>query len=74
MITSFVGEYTDSKAASRTYRRVGFMKEKYAIGKPNVAEHGAFMNNYLVLNLGFAGWVEFTTPTIIAGKYKVVSA
>lgn len=71
-ITSFVGEYTDSKAASRTYRRVGFMKEKYAIGKPNVAEHGAFMNNYLVLNLGFAGWVEFTTPTIIAGKYKVV--
>ena len=71
-ITSFVCEYTDSKAASRTYRRVGFMKEKYAIGKPNVAEHGAFMNNYLVLNLGFAGWIEFTTPTIIAGKYKVV--
>lgn len=72
VITSFVGEYNDAKAATRSYRRVGFMKEKYAVGKQNVAEHGAFMNNYMVLNLGFAGWVEFTTPTIIAGKYRVV--
>ena len=30
------------------------------------------MDNYLTLNLGFAGWIEFTTPAIIAGNYKVV--
>lgn len=71
-ITSFVGEYNTTKASTRTYRRVGFMKEKHAVGKPNESEHGAFMNNYMVLNLGYPGWVEFTTPTIIAGKYKVV--
>jgi len=74
-ITSFTYKYTDTKSPSKSYRRVGFMKEKYTtIPKKDesTAEHGAYMNNYMVLNLGFAGWIEFTTPTIIAGKYKVV--
>lgn len=74
-ITSFKAKFNDSKTPSNNYRRVGFMKEKYTtmpVKDENTPEHGAFMNNYLVLNLGFAGWIEFTTPTIIAGKYKVV--
>ncbi len=24
-----------------------------------------------MLNLGYAGWIEFTTPTVIKGRYKV---
>lgn len=72
-ITSFTGKYNDTKSSTRNYRRVGFVKEKYVNGKnPDTPQHGAYMNNYMNLNLGFAGWVEFTTPTIIAGKYKVV--
>lgn len=74
-ITSFTYKANDTKAATKSYRRVGFMKEKYVtIPKKDesTAEHGAYMNNYMILNLGFAGWIEFTTPTIIAGKYKVV--
>lgn len=75
VITSFTYKYNESKASSKNYRRIGFMKEKYkTIPKKdeNTPEHGTYMNNYLVLNLGFAGWIDFTTPTIIAGKYKVV--
>ncbi len=75
VITSFTYKYNESKASSKNYRRVGFMKEKYkTIPKKdeNTPEHGAYLNNYLVLNLGFAGWIDFVTPTIIAGKYKVV--
>ena len=29
------------------------------------------MNNLLVLNLGYAGWVQLESPTIIKGRYKV---
>lgn len=74
-ITSFTCKYNDTKATTKNYRRVGFMKEKYVTlpkKDESTAEHGAYMNNYMILNLGFAGWIEFTTPTIIAGKYKIV--
>lgn len=71
-ITSFTANLTETSTASSSYRRIAFMKERAATGQPNTPEHGAYMNNYLILNLGFAGWIEFTTPTIIAGKYKVV--
>ena len=71
--TSFTYELTETSASTRNYRRIGFMKEAYAnAAQTTTPKHGAYMNNYLVLNLGFAGWIEFTTPTIIAGKYKVV--
>ncbi len=71
--TSFTYELTETSASTRNYRRIGFMKEAYqSAAMPTTPRHGGYMNNYLVLNLGFAGWVEFTTPTIIAGKYKVV--
>ncbi len=72
-ITSFTAKLNETKASTRSYRRVGFMKEKYVSPRDKTTpEHGGYMNNYMVLNLGFAGWIEFTTPTIIAGKYKVV--
>jgi hypothetical protein len=29
------------------------------------------MNNLMILNLGYASWIKFKTPTIIKGKYKV---
>lgn len=71
--TSFTYELTETSASTRNYRRIGFMKEAYAnAAQTTTPRHGGYMNNYLVLNLGFAGWIEFTTPTIIAGKYKVV--
>ena len=38
----------------------------------DASQYGAYMDNFMVLNLGFAGWIQFTTPTIIAGRYKVV--
>lgn len=31
-----------------------------------------FQNNYLCLNLGYGGFIQFTTPSIIRGKYKVI--
>ncbi len=71
--TSFTYELTETSASTRNYRRIGFMKEAYqSAANTTTPRHGGYMNNYLVLNLGFAGWVEFTTPTIIAGKYRVV--
>lgn len=70
-ITSFTYMASDTKARINTYRRVGYKKD--ALGTAaNGSQYGAFMNNFMILNLGFTGWIQFTTPTIIAGKYKVV--
>ena len=71
VITSFTYEANESKASYGNYRKVGFYKES-ADAKTGEAKHGAYMNNYLCLNLGYAGWIQFNTPVIIAGKYKVV--
>ena len=62
-----------SKASASNYRVVGFYKEKYASSSAKTtSKYGTYMNNYLCLNLGYAGWIQFKTPAIIAGKYKVV--
>ncbi len=72
-LTSFTYELAATSASTRNYRRIGFIKEAYAsVTQTTTPKHGAYLNNYLMLNLGFGGWVEFTTPTIIAGRYKVV--
>lgn len=72
-ITSITYEANESKASYGNYRKVGFYKEKYTSAKEQTKPlHGAYMNNYLCLNLGYAGWAQMTTPVIIAGKYKVV--
>ena len=71
-ITSFTYQANQAKASYSNYRAVGFKKCKYASSsKKDENAYGAWLNNYLVLNLGYAGWIQFTTPTIIRGKYKV---
>lgn len=71
--STFTYKANPTKASTSNYRKVGFKKCKYVStrDKENNA-YGAYMNNLLVLNLGYAGWIQFNTPTIIAGKYKVV--
>lgn len=72
-LSAFTYEANESKARYSNYRKVGYTKEKYAsTTNKTQGQYGAYMNNYLTLNLGYAGWVQFTTPSIIAGKYKVV--
>lgn len=72
-LTSFSYKNESTKANTTSYRIVGFYKEKYkAATNPTVSQYGSYMNNYLCLNLGYAGWIQFTTPSIIQGKYKVV--
>lgn len=66
---SFTYTANETKASRSTYHVVGFYKDFLYNNK---AAYSAYMGNYLCLNLGFGGWVEFTTPSIIAGKYKVV--
>ena len=61
-----------TSAAYKNYRKIGFFKCKYKSGRENtVSDYGAYMNNLLQLNLGYGGWVEFETPSIIKGRYKV---
>lgn len=67
--TSFTYNANETKASRSTYHVVGFYKDFLTSNKPS---YNAYMNNYLCLNLGFGGWVEFTTPSIISGKYKIV--
>ena len=68
-ITSFTYLANETKSKTNTYRRVGYRKDALS---GNKVQYGAYMDNYMILNLGFAGWIQFTTPTIIAGRYKVV--
>ena len=68
-LTSFTYLANESKARTNTYRRVGYKKDALS---GDASQYGAYMDNFMVLNLGFAGWIQFTTPTIIAGRYKVV--
>ncbi len=71
-ITSFTYQANTAKASYSNYRAVGFTKCKYSSSsKKNVNGYNAYMNNLLNLNLGYAGWIQFTTPTVIKGKYKV---
>jgi uncharacterized surface protein with fasciclin (FAS1) repeats len=34
-------------------------------------EYGAFMHNLFLVQVGYNGWIQLTTPTMLAGKYKV---
>lgn len=68
-ISSFTYLANETKARTNTYRRVGYKKDALS---GDASQYGAYMDNFMVLNLGFAGWIQFTTPTIIAGRYKVV--
>lgn len=70
--TSFTYEANESAARTSNYRKVGYTKEKYVnANNKTQSNYGTYMENYLTLNLGYAGWIEFTTPSIIAGNYEV---
>ena len=70
---TFTYKANAAKASTSNYRKVGFKKCKYTSTRERESNaYGAYMNNLLVLNLGYAGWIQFNTPTVIAGKYKVV--
>lgn len=67
---TYIGNSTSARY--QTYRKIGFVKCKYKSSRENtVNNYGAYMNNLLQLNLGYGGWVEFETPSIIKGRYKV---
>lgn len=71
-LSSFTYQANAAKASYASYRAVGFKKCKYvSTSKKTQNAYDAYLNNLLVLNLGYAGWIQFTTPTIIKGKYKV---
>ena len=71
VISAFTYKANETKASKSNFRTVGFYKERY-MGNPSTSKFGTYMNNYLMLNLGYAGWIELTSPSIIAGTYKVV--
>lgn len=72
-ITTMTYKANETRCNPSNYRRVGYTKETYQDRTHTTTpKHGAYMNNYLTLNLGFAGWAEFVSPSIIAGNYKVV--
>ncbi len=72
-ITSFMYVANETKSPVKTWRRIGYFKCSYVSSVENkINKYGALMDNLLILNLGFAGNVTMTTPTIIGGKYKVV--
>ena len=71
VLTGFTYQARDSKASVKTYRKVGYYKEKAKKAGSTEGEYGFYMNNALMLNLGHTGWSEMETPTIIAGKYRV---
>ena len=71
-VSSFTYQANAAKASYSNYRAVGFTKCKYLKSSDKTNNtYGAYMNNLLNLNLGYAGWIQFKTPTIIKGKYKV---
>jgi uncharacterized surface protein with fasciclin (FAS1) repeats len=72
-ISSFIYQANKTSSSYASWRKVGFFKCSYVSStKKTVNKYGAYMNNLLTLNLGYAGWIQFRTPTIIKGKYKVV--
>ncbi|NLV39549.1 MAG: DUF5108 domain-containing protein [Bacteroidales bacterium] len=72
-LTSMLYKANASKTSYRTWRKVGFLKCAYNSSRDKENnKYDAYMNNLLTLNLGYAGWIQLQTPTIIKGKYKVV--
>ncbi len=71
-VSSFTYFDTTSKTSYTSWRKVGFMKCKYKSAKEqDVNSYGAYLNNLFILNLGYTGWIQMQTPTLIKGKYKV---
>lgn len=62
-------KYVSTKSGKSPYM---FYKCKYKSATEQTQnEYGAYMNNLLIVQVGYNGSIEMTTPTLIAGKYKV---
>lgn len=71
-ISNFDYTFSTSATSYASWKKVGFLKCKYlTTSAPTVNTYKAYMDNLLILNLGYTGWIKFQTPTIIKGKYKV---
>ncbi|MDD3166184.1 MAG: DUF5108 domain-containing protein [Bacteroidales bacterium] len=71
-IDAFTYKEASSKTSYNSWRKVGYMKCKYLnTQNKEVNSYGANMDNLLILNLGYTGWIQFETPTLIKGKYRV---
>jgi len=71
-ISSFIYKANTAKSLASVYRKVGFLKcARLSSSQPLLNYYNAYMNNLMVINLGYAGWIQFKTPTIVKGKYKV---
>lgn len=72
-ITSFTYKAEATKSSTNTYGRVQFRKDAWkSAAEAASPKYDTYMNNYMVLNLGMGGWVQFQTPTVIGGRYKIV--
>ncbi|MDD2617543.1 MAG: DUF5108 domain-containing protein [Bacteroidales bacterium] len=72
-LTSILYKANAAKTSYKTWRKVGFLKCAYNSSRDKENnKYDAYMNTLLTLNLGYAGWIQLQTPTIIKGKYKVV--
>ena len=72
-LTSILYKANAAKTSYKTWRKVGFLKCAYNSSRDKENnKYDAYMNTLLTLNLGYAGWIQLKTPTIIKGKYKVV--
>ena len=69
-----VNSFTYTQASTKsTWLYVGYWKCK-ANADPSeewVNEFNAYLNNLLIVNLGYTGSITFTTPTLVRGAYRV---
>ena len=71
--SAFEYKLGSSRTSASNYRVIGFYKDKYKnASNKETSQYGCYMNNYMCLNLGYAGYIKFNTPSIIKGKYKVI--
>ncbi len=72
-ISAFEYDEKEAKTSYKSYPKVGFMKCSWASSRDTENnKYGAYMDNLMILNLGYTGNITFSTPTIIKGTYKVV--
>ena len=69
-VTSFKYAVASPKSS---WLKVGFWKIKANTDATLDYENdlNAYLNNLFIVNLGYTGWVEFKTPTLVKGKYRV---
>jgi uncharacterized surface protein with fasciclin (FAS1) repeats len=66
-ITSYAWE---ANSTSSTWTQLGYLLTKANSGSTDNT-YGANLNDMLVINLGYMGWVSMPSPVILKGRYKV---